>query len=108
MEQENKYQAVDSLRVAIVEYLDTQRKLEELGMDITSFDDVLTHINNALEALLPNGYYCFSESIEDFSTDDLFFIEEKAKSDEIKSARHSSKGVEITLTNGETRVFKQS
>ena len=107
MEQENKYQAVDSLRVAIVEYLDKQRKLEELGMDITSFDDVLTHINNALEALLPNGYHWFAESMEDFSTDELFFIEEKAISEEIESVLHSREGTELILTNGETRTFKK-
>ncbi|WP_455920469.1 hypothetical protein [Priestia megaterium] len=107
MEQENKYQAVDSLRVAIIEYLDKQRELEEVGIDITSFDEVLTHMSNALTALLPNSSYCFEEAIEDFSTDDLFFIEEKAISNEIDSVRMSNRGTEVTLTNGETIVFKQ-
>ncbi|KSU85162.1 hypothetical protein GA0061096_1353 [Fictibacillus enclensis] len=100
------YQAVDSLHEAYVEYSRTIDKLDDIGVQITSFEGVVEHIEKGITSLLPNGAPWFEEYIENFSTDDLFTIEKLAMEDKIESVGASSDGVKVILQNKEVAIHR--
>jgi hypothetical protein len=102
MEKKNMFEVVNSLREAIIEYKEKRELFCGFRGELEVLDPIVQKIENTFEFLLPNGFDYFVDHIVDYSTEDLFFIEEKAANNELKAITYSStRGSEIVLKNDE-------
>jgi hypothetical protein len=102
----SKYEAINALRKAMVEFYRVEDVIEKAGITMNAYDDVWGNVREAIESLLPNGFGFFSDNIEDFSTNELFLIEELASKDELESILFSSDLPLAKLVNGTTFYIK--
>ncbi|KAB2328970.1 hypothetical protein F7731_23765 [Cytobacillus depressus] len=100
---EKNLNAIESVYNAIMDFDKTIRELEDVGINITAFDDTIEHLNNALEALLPESYGLFGDHIDSFTFEEILMMDERAE--EISSVFYSYEGATIKFKNGKTLLI---
>jgi xanthine dehydrogenase molybdopterin-binding subunit B len=81
---ERNYQAIDSLRKAIIEFWERHDETIDMEMETIHFDDVIHHMYKAMEALIPNAYGFVIDYIEHYTTEELIFVDEKLEGKEFE------------------------